>query len=204
MLGGGFDHAGAVPSVRSRTSQLIWCRLQGSNLRPPAYKAGALPAELNRRRKGRISGRAGRQARRFSLSAKVLRGDTRTGRIALPPPSSPSGPAMARKPRSRAATRPAVPPALLLAVFTAAIFVSAALLFAVQPMFTKIVLPRLGGSPSLWSVAMVFFQAVLLAGYAYAHFLMRHAPGRVAVIVHVLVLAATTLMLPLAIATTWG
>jgi hypothetical protein len=113
---------------------------------------------------------------------------------------------MARKPRSRAraATRPAVPPALLLAVFTAAIFVSAALLFAVQPMFTKIVLPRLGGSPSVWSVAMVFFQAVLLAGYAYAHFLMRHAPGRVAVIVHVLVLAAATLMLPLAIATTWG
>jgi len=113
---------------------------------------------------------------------------------------------MARKPRShaRAAPRPAVSPGLLLAVFTAAIFVSAALLFAVQPMFTKIVLPRLGGSPSVWSVAMVFFQAVLLAGYAYAHFLMRHALGRVAVIVHVLVMAAATLMLPLAIATTWG
>ncbi|HEV2000922.1 MAG TPA: class I SAM-dependent methyltransferase, partial [Xanthobacteraceae bacterium] len=113
---------------------------------------------------------------------------------------------MARKPRShaRAATRPAASPGLLLAVFTAAIFVSAALLFAVQPMFTKIVLPRLGGSPSVWSVAMVFFQAVLLAGYAYAHFLMRHAPGRVAVIVHVLVMAAATLMLPLAIAMTWG
>jgi len=106
---------------------------------------------------------------------------------------------MARKPRShaRAATCLAVPPGLLLAVFTAAIFVSAALLFAVQPMFTKIVLPRLGGSPSVWSVAMVFFQAVLLAGYAYAHFLMRHAPGRAAVIVHVLVMVAATLMLPL-------
>ena len=46
-------------------------------------------------------------------------------------------------------------------------------MFAVQPMFTKMVLPRLGGSPSVWSVAMVFFQAVLLAGYAYAHLLTR-------------------------------
>ncbi len=111
---------------------------------------------------------------------------------------------MARKPRPRARAATAVPTGLLLAAFAAAIFVSAALLFAVQPMFTKIVLPRLGGSPSVWSVAMVFFQAVLLAGYAYAHFLMRYAPGRVAVIIHVLVMAAATLMLPLAIATTWG
>ena len=67
---------------------------------------------------------------------------------------------------------------LLLATFTAAIFVSAALLFAVQPMFTKMVLPRLGGAPSVWSVAIVFFQAALLAGYAYAHLLTRFAPGR--------------------------
>jgi hypothetical protein len=43
---------------------------------------------------------------------------------------------------------------LLLAVFTGAIFVSAALLFAVQPMFTKMVLPRLGGAPAVWSVAI--------------------------------------------------
>jgi len=53
---------------------------------------------------------------------------------------------------------------LLLPVLTAAIFLSAALLFAVQPMFTKMVLPRLGGAPQVWSVAMVFFQAALLAG----------------------------------------
>ena len=62
---------------------------------------------------------------------------------------------------------------LLLAVFVGAIFVSAALLFAVQPMFTKMVLPRLGGAPAVWSVAIVFFQAALLAGYAYAHALTR-------------------------------
>ncbi len=62
--------------------------------------------------------------------------------------------------------------------FVAAIFVSAALLFAVQPMFTKMVLPRLGGAAAVWSVAMVFFQTALLAGYAYAHLLTRFAPGR--------------------------
>jgi hypothetical protein len=55
------------------------------------------------------------------------------------------------------------------AVFTATLFLSAALLFGIQPMFTKMVLPRLGGSPSVWSVAMVFFQTALLAGYLYAH-----------------------------------
>jgi hypothetical protein len=52
----------------------------------------------------------------------------------------------------------------VLAAFTAAVFTSALLLFAVQPMFTRMVLPRLGGSPSVWSVAMVFFQTMLLAG----------------------------------------
>jgi hypothetical protein len=57
---------------------------------------------------------------------------------------------------------------LVLVVYTAAIFVSALLLFSVQPLFTKMVLPRLGGSPAVWSVAMVFFQSLLLGGYAYA------------------------------------
>ena len=66
-----------------------------------------------------------------------------------------------------------------LATFITAIFLSAALLFLVEPMFTKMVLPRLGGSPSVWSVAMVFFQSMLLAGYAYAHALTRYAPARI-------------------------
>src|SRR3989440_8354374 len=95
-------------------------------------------------------------------------------------------------------------PRLLLRVYAVAIFVSAALLFAVQPMFTKMVLPKLGGSPSGWSVAMVFFQAVLLAGYAYAHALTSYLPGRRSVIVHLAVMIAATLFLPLAIATWWS
>ena len=92
----------------------------------------------------------------------------------------------------------------LLRVYAVAIFLSAALLFAVQPMFTKMVLPRLGGTPSVWSVAMVFFQAVLLAGYAYAHALTRYLPGKRSVMLHVAVMAAATLFLPLAIAPWWG
>src|SRR4030095_8435079 len=99
---------------------------------------------------------------------------------------------------------PSASSGLLLRVYAAAIFLSAALLFAVQPMFTKMVLPRLGGTPSVWSVAMVFFQAVLLAGYAYAHALTRYLPGKPSIIVHPVVMFPETLSLPLAIAPWWG
>jgi hypothetical protein len=92
----------------------------------------------------------------------------------------------------------------LLPVFGAAIFLSAALLFAVQPMFTKMVLPRLGGSPSVWSVAMVFFQALLLAGYAYAHLLTSRLSSRTAVFVQVAVMACAVFTLPLSIRAGWG
>src|SRR5438128_12393780 len=94
--------------------------------------------------------------------------------------------------------------ALLLATFTAAIFASAALLFMMQPMFTKLVLPRFGGAPSVWSVAIVFFQAALLAGYAYAHWLMRYARGGMAVVIHVTVMIAACFWLPLSIAAGWS
>ena len=93
---------------------------------------------------------------------------------------------------------------LLLAAYTAAIFVSALLLFSVQPLFTKMVLPRLGGSPAVWSVAMVFFQSLLLGGYAYAHVLMRLRSRMLPVVIHLMLLAVALLTLPLAIASGWG
>src|ERR1700759_5651722 len=93
---------------------------------------------------------------------------------------------------------------LLLIVYTAAIFVSALLLFSVQPLFTKMVLPRLGGSPAVWSVAMVFFQSLLLAGYAYAHFLMQVKNRVIPVAGHLVLLLVAILTLPLAIANGWG
>jgi hypothetical protein len=78
------------------------------------------------------------------------------------------------------------------------------LLFAVQPMFARMVLPRLGGSPSVWSVAMVFFQTMLLTGYAYAHVLMRAVRPPIAVAIHIALLITAGLMLPLSIAGGWG
>jgi hypothetical protein len=93
---------------------------------------------------------------------------------------------------------------LVLIVYTSAIFVSALLLFSVQPLFTKMVLPRLGGSPAVWSVAMVFFQSLLLGGYAYAHYLMQIRNRMIPVVVHLVLLVIALLTLPLAIASGWG
>jgi hypothetical protein len=93
---------------------------------------------------------------------------------------------------------------LVLIVYTAAIFVSALLLFSVQPLFTKMVLPRLGGSPAVWSVAMVFFQSLLLGGYAYAHFLMQLRNRAIPVAIHLVLLAVAMLTLPLSISSGWG
>src|ERR1700712_1373941 len=93
---------------------------------------------------------------------------------------------------------------LILIVYTVAIFTSALLLFSVQPLFTKMVLPRLGGSPAVWSVAMVFFQSLLLGGYAYAHFLMQLRNRMIPVAVHLVLLVIALLTLPLSISGGWG
>jgi hypothetical protein len=66
------------------------------------------------------------------------------------------------------------------------------------------VLPRLGGAAAVWSVAMVFFQATLLAGYAYAHLLTRFAPGPGSILIHVAVLLIACLALPLHLASGWA
>lgn len=94
--------------------------------------------------------------------------------------------------------------AFVLVTYTAAIFTSALLLFSVQPLFTKMVLPRLGGSPAVWSVAMVFFQSLLLGGYAYAHYLMQLRSRTAPVVIHLALLAVAVLALPLQIASGWG
>src|SRR4051794_8823709 len=87
----------------------------------------------------------------------------------------------------------------MLPLFATTIFLSAFLLFGVQPMFTKMVLPILGGSPSVWSVAMVFFQALLLAGYAYANLLVTRLRRGIAIAVHVTVLAVAMAGLPITV-----
>lgn len=97
----------------------------------------------------------------------------------------------------------AQPGALILYAFASTLFVSAMLLFSVQPMFAKMVLPKLGGSPSVWAVAMTFFQAMLLIGYCYAHLLTRFAAARWAVVIHLTVCAGAFIFLPLALPAGW-
>jgi hypothetical protein len=84
-------------------------------------------------------------------------------------------------------------------LFTLTVFVSALLLFLIQPLFGRKVLPLLGGAPGVWNTAMVFYQALLLVGYCYAHFIRRISP-RAQLITHVALLAAAALTLPIGIA----
>ena len=58
---------------------------------------------------------------------------------------------------------------MLLCCFAVSLFASASLLFSVQPLVSRLVLPRLGGSPAVWNTCICFFQAALLLGYLYAH-----------------------------------
>jgi hypothetical protein len=88
--------------------------------------------------------------------------------------------------------------------YAATLFVSALLLFSIQPMFAKMVLPRLGGAPAVWSVAMVFFQTALLAGYCYAHVLGRFLSPRRAALLHLTLIGVTAMTLPISIAAGWG
>src|SRR5512144_1479054 len=80
--------------------------------------------------------------------------------------------------------------------FVATIFTGSFLLFLVQPMIARMALPRLGGAPSVWNSAMLVYQALLLAGYAYAHWLNRFAPRRQAEI-HLALLVLAGLTLPI-------
>ena len=80
-------------------------------------------------------------------------------------------------------------------------FLSAFLIFVVQPMFAKMVLPLLGGAPAVWNAAMVFFQASLLAGYLYAHLLSHHVPARWQSVIHAGVMTVGALFLPFAVNT---
>jgi hypothetical protein len=82
--------------------------------------------------------------------------------------------------------------------FGIGIFLSAALLFSVQPLVGKLLLPLLGGAPSVWNTVMVFFQAMLLAGYAYAHLSFRWL-GRFQALLHAALLLCAALALPFAV-----
>ena len=84
-------------------------------------------------------------------------------------------------------------------LYAATLFVSATLLFWLQPMFTKMVLPLFGGTPAVWTTAATFFQFGLLGGYVYAHVLARLASIRVQFFVHLVLLALAFCVLPVAV-----
>jgi hypothetical protein len=86
----------------------------------------------------------------------------------------------------------------VLPLYALAIFVSAALLFVLEPLFARLVLPVLGGSPAVWNTSLAFYQATLLVGYLYAH-LTRHLPMRAQVALHAAVLLIAVVVLPVSL-----
>lgn len=91
----------------------------------------------------------------------------------------------------------------LIPLFVATIFLSAALLFFVQPLFARIVLPQIGGAPGVWTTAMLFFQSVLLGGYLYAHLSTRYFPRKAQLALHLAIWALALAFLPLGVPEGW-
>ena len=90
----------------------------------------------------------------------------------------------------------------LSAVFAAAILLSAFLLFQIQPLISKFILPWFGGSPGVWTTCMLFFQVALFAGYSHAHVLTRLS-GKWPGFIHIGLLVAALLCLPIAPDESW-
>jgi spermidine synthase len=93
--------------------------------------------------------------------------------------------------------------AALPVIFSLTLFVSAGLLFLVQPMIGKMILPLLGGTPAVWNTCMMFFQGLLLAGYCYAHIISGKMTIRRQMIVHISVLGLAFIALPVGISHQW-
>jgi len=85
----------------------------------------------------------------------------------------------------------------------ATIFLSSFLLFLVQPLIARLILPWFGGSAAVWTTCMLFFQTVLLAGYAYAHVLQARVSGRLQALLHTLLLVAAVALLPIQPGEAW-
>ena len=115
-----------------------------------------------------------------------------------------------RGPNKGDGTAPSAKPALtaeerrITWAFTTTTFLSALLLFSIQPMFAKMVLPVLGGAPSVWAVAMFFFQSALLAGYCYAHLVIARLPVKSTGWIHLGLFLLAFLSLPIGLPLAWG
>src|ERR687886_967518 len=110
------------------------------------------------------------------------------------------------KPDKRNASGKEAPGRLsMMSLFSVTIFVSAALLFLIEPMFAKFVLPSFGGTPAVWTGSMMFFQAALLASYLYVHATAGWLGARRQAVVHLVVILLPLLVLPVAVpASDWA
>ena len=88
-------------------------------------------------------------------------------------------------------------------LYAVTIFVSAFLLFLVQPVMAKQILPWFGGSAAVWTTCLVFFQTVLLLGYAYADLVVRRLSPRAQVRTHVVLLLISCAALPIVPGVQW-
>ncbi|MFY9855087.1 MAG: fused MFS/spermidine synthase [Terracidiphilus sp.] len=88
-------------------------------------------------------------------------------------------------------------------VFIISMFVSAALLFLVEPMMAKMALPMLGGTPAVWNTCLVFYQVTLLAGYLYAYAATKWLRRRTQIVLHIALAVTPLLVLPLRIPSGW-
>jgi MFS family permease len=91
----------------------------------------------------------------------------------------------------------------LAVLFASTIFLSAFLLFQVQPLISRFILPWFGGSPAVWTTCLLFFQTVLFAGYAYAHVSEHYLGPKVRTIVHLTLIGAALLTLPITPSDGW-
>ncbi len=92
----------------------------------------------------------------------------------------------------------------MLTLYAAAIVVGAVLLFWIQLLFARMILPLMGGAPAVWNTCMVFFQAILLAGYVWAHLSTRWLGTRRQSVVHLVLLAAAFVFLPIGVPSGWA
>ena len=89
-------------------------------------------------------------------------------------------------------------------VYTLTVFIGSFLLFQIQPLFARFILPSYGGGSAVWTTCMLSFQALLLAGYGYAHGLTTYVPGRRQQVVHITLLLVALALVPIAPDTTWA
>ena len=103
----------------------------------------------------------------------------------------------------QAATRAGVPPAAVRWLFPSTIFLGAFLLFLIEPLFAKLILPWFGGTAAVWAVCLVFFQSALLLGYWYADVATRRLAPKTFLLLHFALLLLSLFLLPIAPQTFW-